>query len=291
MIPKQQHLAEYVVDWHPAPTTETDHLDPAQANRMARTLDIDERRSAGDELPVPWHWVYFPNWPTTALLGADGHPADGQFFPPIPHRRRMFAGSKMEVSRPLRLGKETEKRSEVIRTEEKQGRGGAMLFVTVRSEYRQDGQLCLAEEQSVVYHSYQGTPRSHQRTERPGTDLTPAAAQWAVELAPTSTTLFRYSALTSNSHRIHYDQAYSSDTEGYPDIVVHGPLLATYLADLVRIRSGRPLRQFAFRLKRPIFLGDYFRGEASQDEDGATVAMRIVTGTDEEHVTASGILA
>nr|WP_245555582.1 MaoC family dehydratase N-terminal domain-containing protein [Gordonia soli] len=276
-------LKSSIEGWHPTPTIEDDPLDPRQANRLAATLDLDGTYSAGDELPVPWQWVFFPDWPPTAALGADGHPEHGHFLPPIPHRRRMFAGSTMTVTRPLRLGGVTEKRSGVERLEIKHGRSGAMLFVTVRSEYRQDGDLCVTEDQTIVYRSDRSASRPYRRAEA---DLVTGDAPWSAEPAPEATTLFRYSALTSNSHRIHYDRPYVSDVEGYPDIVVHGPLLATYLADLARLRGRRQLREFTFRLTRPIFLGDRFRAEARPDGD--TVTMRVVTGDGIEHVRATG---
>lgn len=279
-------LSDYLDEWNPGPITQTDTLDPVQANRMAQTLDLDEKRGVGDELPLPWQWVYFPDWPATSALGADGHPAHGPFLPPIPDRRRMFAGSHIRVVSPLRLGVETEKNSKVIRVEEKHGRSGQMLFVTVRSEYRQAGEVHSTEEQSIVYRSDHSTARPGVRVE---TELAPSAARWSSEPTPATATLFRYSALTSNSHRIHYDRSYASDVEGYPDLVVHGPLLATYLADLARIKSGRSLQDFRFRLHRPLFLGDRFRVEADPMNDEVT--MRVVSGAGTEHVTATGTLS
>ena len=279
-------LSEHLVGWAPTPLVQTSALDPEPANRLAHTLDLFEVREAGDELPITWHWIHFTDWPATADLGDDGHPADGHFLPPIPHRRRMFAGSSIEtVGGGLRLGEPTRKRSEIVRIEDKTGRSGAMLFVTVRSEYRQDGELRLIEDQDIVYRSDPGTGA---RLTRDQTPLAESTAPWSATPTPTSTTLFRYSALTGNAHRIHYDLPYATQVEGYPDLVVHGPLLATYLADLARHRSGRRVEHFAFRLRRPIFLGDEFRVEAAPTGDD--VSGRIVTGDGVEHVTATGRL-
>lgn len=196
----------------------------------------------------------------------------------------VLRAADQQMESPLRLGVETEKHSQILRIAEKHGRSGDMLFVTVRSEYRQAGELCLSEEQNIVYRSDQGRAEAYTRVE---TELDPSTAVWRSEPAPTTTTLFRYSALTSNPHRIHYDLPYACEVEGYPGLVVHGPLLATYLAELIRLRSGYPLREFWFRLQHPVFLGDRFRVEANPDNGG--VALGVVSGDGIEHVTATGI--
>lgn len=280
-------LSDYVSEWAPGPVTDVDPMSPDRANQLAATLDYTETFSAGDELPVPWHWIHFPEWPATSALGDDGHPADGHFLPPIPHRRRMFAGSSMTVHAPLRLGIPAQKRSSLIEVVEKHGRTGDMLFVTVRSEYLQDGSPTIVEEQNLVYRSDSGSSRPFAHT---AAGLASSTAPWSTTPTTSAPLLFRYSALTANSHRIHYDQPYVTGVEGYPDLVVHGPLLATYMADLARLTSGRPLRTFDFRLKRPVFLGDEFRVEGIPADDG-TVALQVVSGTDTVHASGTGQLA
>ncbi|GAB35115.1 FAS1-like dehydratase domain-containing protein [Gordonia otitidis] len=280
-------LSSFVGDWTPQPVVQHDELDPAQATRLAATLDLTETYSAGSQLPMTWQWVYFSEWPRSSELGADGHPSDGHFLPPIPDRRRMFAGSSMRMTRPLRLGEPAQKRSSLESVTEKHGRTGDMLFVTVRNEYSQDGEVVLIEDQDLVYRSDSGASRPFTREVE---QLGPTDAPWTAEPTPTTPLLFRYSALTSNAHRIHYDQPYVTEVEGYPDLVVHGPLLATYLAELVRSRSGgRSLRAFDFRLRKPLFLGDAFRAEGRPDGD--TVDLRIVSGVDTVHVSGRGELA
>ncbi|MFT4127452.1 MAG: MaoC family dehydratase N-terminal domain-containing protein [Gordonia sp. (in: high G+C Gram-positive bacteria)] len=282
------NLKDLVADWHPEPTSEFDELDPAQARRLAAALDQPEPFDNGDRLPLTWQWIYFGQWPPTSALGADGHPADGHFLPPLPHRRRMFAGARMTATAPMLLGTRTEKCSHVTAVTEKHGRSGAMLFVTVRNTYRQNGTDILVEDQDLVYRSDSGrpTPAPHHRPERH-----PAGAPWSAEPAPGPTTLFRYSALTANAHRIHYDHPYATGVEGYPDLVVHGPLLATYLAELARRNnSGTPLRSFDFRLRKPVFAGDPFRIEGTPGADG-TVLLGVVSGIDTIHVSGTGELA
>lgn len=284
MTDTRTSLTDYLTSWSPEPVVEADDLDPAQATRLAATLDLGDTFSAGGELPLPWQWIFFPDWPATAALGADGHPADGHFLPPIPDRRRMFAGSTMSVSQPLRLGEPTQKRSSLLNVVEKHGRTGDMLFVTVRSEYCQDGDIRLTEDQNLVYRSDSGSSRPFTREIA---ELGPTDRPWTAEPIPTAALLFRYSALTSNAHRIHYDRPYVTGVEGYPDLVVHGPLLATYLAELARTHNhGVSLRHFDFRLRRPLFLGDRFRVEGHPEGDGAD--LRVVSGADTVHVTAHG---
>lgn len=276
-------LSGLVAAWHPAPRSEHDTLDPAQATRLARTLDLDETFGPGDPLPLPWHWIYFGDWPATAGLGADGHPADGHFLPPIPNRRRMFAGARITCTQPLRLGVDTERVSTISTVTEKHGHTGAMLFVTVRTEFAQEGDVRLTEEQDIVYRSDAGHSRPFTRPTPPSEAST---AAWSSEPTITAPQLFRYSALTSNAHRIHYDQPYVTQVEGYPDLVVHGPLLATLMADLARTAGGRTLRSFDFRLRKPLFLGDRFRVEATPVE--GSVQLRVVTGDDTIHVCGTG---
>ncbi len=280
-------LSRHVENWAPGPIVESDAMSPAQANRLAATLDLDETYSTGTELPVPWHWIYFSEWPATAELGADGHPADGHFLPPIPDRRRMFAGATMTVHAPLRLGVPTQKKQSLAGVVEKQGRTGDMLFVTVRSEYLQDDALTVVEDQNLVYRSDSGASRPFEHTAE---DLAPSSAPWSMTPTPTAPLLFRYSALTSNAHRIHYDEPYVTGIEGYPGLVVHGPLLATYMADLARTRSGESLTSLQFRLQRPLFLGDAFRVEGTPSDDG-TVALQVVSGVDTVHASGTATLA
>jgi 3-methylfumaryl-CoA hydratase len=278
-------LARFVADWTPEPVVEHDDLAPLKSTQLAATLNLDETFAAGDALPVPWHWIYFPDWPQGSALGADGHPRDGHFLPPIPNRRRMFAGSRIEVSTPLRLGVATVKTSSLAKVSEKTGRTGEMLFVTVRSEYRQDDVLCVVEEQNLVYRSDTGAARPFARNTEA---LGEPTAQWSSEPAVDEPLLFRFSALTSNAHRIHYDFPYTTAVEGYPGLVVHGPLLAVYMAQLARA-NGNSLSRFEFRLQAPVILGDGFRVEGSVAADGVTVS--VVSGGGRVNASATGEVA
>lgn len=262
-----------VRDWIPRPETALDHLRRWPVDAFAALLD--QPTPPGDELPPLWHWLFFLEHPRSDELGTDGHLAVGHFLPPIPRRRRMFAGGRLEFRRPLRIGAEVQRSSEVTEIAPKSGRSGEMLFVTERREYRDSRGLAVVEEQDIVYRQAPAsraseTPQGSTPTglaSRGGkapspaeaTALSPTAPEHAdgrVGLVPDSRLLFRYSALTYNAHRIHHDEPYTREVEGYPGLVVHGPLLALLLLEPAR-RAGRSadVAAFEFRLRKPAFAG------------------------------------
>lgn len=264
-------LEQHVADWHPQPLHTDDPLAPETAQRLASTLDVDQTLSAGTGLPPLWHWVYFTDWPVTAALGPDGHPVAGHFLPPIPNRRRMFAGGRMSITAPLLLGATAHRHATVTDVRVKSGRTGELLFVTVRHEYHQDGELRLTEEQDIVYRSDDGSSTSFRRATG---GLPDSSAPWSTRPQTHPALLFRFSALTANAHRIHYDQQYTTDVEGFPGLVVHGPLLAMYMAELARTR-GHMLRSFEFRLSKPVFVGDPI--EVQGTPAGHTAKLEVVS--------------
>ena len=224
-------------------------LSSRHARLMAATLGLPQGGfQAGAPLPPLWHWLYFLEGVPPEALGPDGHPARGGFLPPVPLPNRMWAGGNLAFHAPLPLEAEVEKRSSIVAVEHKQGRSGDLIFVTVRHELSHDGQLALTEHQDLVYKEAAPPPPRA----APG-DLRPA--EHTRPFLPDATTLFRYSALTFNGHRIHYDADYCRRVEGYAAPVVHGPLLATMLAALAEIVAGKPLRQFHYRGLRPSLLG------------------------------------
>lgn len=243
-------LGEYVQGWRPEPIVEHDRLDPEQARALAAVLEVDP---PAQQLPPLWHWVYFLDWPRHSDLGQDGHPGAGHFLPPIPDRRRMFAGGRLWMTTPLLLGQPAERRSELVDAVVKHGRSGEMMFVTVRSEYRQDATVRLVEEQDYVYRSGESTTKNPHAA-RPS-KLPSSEATWQEPFTGDSVRLFRFSALTANSHRIHYDEPYCREVERYPGLVVHGPLLVLKLAELAR-RHDHPVRELSYRLRNPAFAGD-----------------------------------
>ena len=277
-------LSQYISDWQPEPVETTDMLSPQPARELAATLDLADELTAGDPLPSLWQWVYFHDWPPTADLGADGHPRDGHFLPPIPKRRRMFAGGRVTMNSPLVLGEPALRRCEVIAKTVKHGRTGEMLFVTVRYEYHQYGQTRLTEEQDLVYRSDSGSTTPFNLVTEP---LAAQSTPWAARPVNHPALLFRFSALTGNAHRIHYDEPYTTTVEGFPGLVVHGPLLAIYMAELLRANSGgRSAGGFEFRLQRPVFVGDEIRVQGTPADNGSAVELNVVSGNGITHASA-----
>jgi 3-methylfumaryl-CoA hydratase len=239
-----------VQQWIGRARTERDTITPSPIARLAATLDRDDPPPRpGDAVPPLWHWLYFLAADRQGALGPDGHLSKGEFLPPFPLPRRMYAGGRFAFHRPLRVGAEAERRSEIVGVAEKAGRSGPLGFVTLRHTVSDAGGVCLVEEQDLVFRAaYRpGEPASPPQAP-------PANAAFGRRLAADPVLLFRYSALTFNGHRIHYDAPYVTGVEGYPGLIVHGPLLATLLADLVRREAPEaPLTRFAFRALRPVF--------------------------------------
>ena len=256
-----------------------DVIDPGRARAMQATLD-DSAEGAGGApapletgaaLPPLWHWLYFWTVAPWGRLGPDGHAARGGFLPPIELPRRMWAGSRVDFHRPLPLGAAARCRSVIADIRFKQGRSGQLAFVTVRHEVSAEGTLCLSDEHDIVYREEpkaKAAPRPGPRPSEPA----PAVPTWRREVRPDPVLLFRYSALTFNGHRIHYDRPYATGVEGYPGLIVHGPLLATYMVELARAqRPEASITHFAFRALSPIFDTAPFTvaGDPSDDGGGA----------------------
>lgn len=278
-------LEETARTWRPAAVRTADALAPGPTAALSAVLDLLEPAAGeGDPLPPLWHWLHFLSWPRHTALGPDGHPRDAHFLPPLPQRRRMFAGGRLEVTAPLTLGRPAEQYSHVSAVRPKRGRSGDLLFVTVRSEYRQDGRLCLTEEQDLVYRSGGGAPvpaaLAPDTGTRPHDDTSPWQQEWRTDPA----LLFRFSALTANAHRIHYDTPYATGVEGYPGLVVHGPLLVLAMLELVR-RQGREARSLTYRLRKPVFCGEPLLACGTPEDEGSA-RLRIASRRDEAHATA-----
>jgi 3-methylfumaryl-CoA hydratase len=248
-------LADSLRHWSPGTTRLSRRVDPWPAAAFADLIGaVRPRLDPGDPLPPLWHWFYLLDHPAQSAIGADGHPADGPFLPPIPGRRRMFAGGRLRHDAPIPVGAELSSRSAVTNVEVKSGRSGNLAFVTVRHELAADGAPVGVEEQDIVYRCEPegAAPRP---VSRPPGGVPVPAGEWRSELATDPVLLFRFSALTYNAHRIHYDWPYATEAEGYPDLVVHGPLLALLALELPRLYAPeQAVRSFGYRLKRPAFL-------------------------------------
>lgn len=225
-----------------------DVLDSRPARQMRSILPGDDPLEPGAALRPLWHWAYFPDIAPLSGLGRDGHMARGGFLPPVPLPRRMWAGGRLRFHGDLRLGERARKTSRILDLREKQGRSGPLCFVTVEHRVTVAGDLRLTEEHDIVYRAdpEPGAPE-------PIPPLAPEGAELREQVTPNPVMLFRYSAVTFNGHRIHYDRDYCRAVEGYPGLVFHGPLTAMLLADLARRAGGRDLAGFSFRAHSPLF--------------------------------------
>jgi 3-methylfumaryl-CoA hydratase len=235
--------------------------------------DVDAR--PGTPLPPLWHWLYFLPRHRQSEIGDDGHAKRGGFLPPVPLPRRMWAGSRFEFLSPLRVGDAMERRSTIENVASKSGRTGELVFVTVRHEVHANGaaQPAIREWHDIVYRAARQPGEADPPPRQP-----PRQPQFRREITPDPVLLFRYSALTFNGHRIHYDRAYVTGVEGYPGLIVHGPLIATLLMDLLRRELPQAdVATFQFKAVRPTFDPHPFHVNGSVD--GNTVHL---WGTDHE---------
>ena len=242
--------------WTGRSESRREHLGLVALEAMAATLDrADPAPAPGDPVPPLWHWLYFAPIARHAELGPDGHPRRGGFLPPVDLPRRMWAGGRLDFERPLRADQSAERRSRIDSVQVKRGRSGELVFVAVEHEFHAAQGLALSERHDIVYRA---APRPDAPAPAPAAPPGPAAFER--EISPDPVLLFRYSALTFNGHRIHYDRPYATEVEAYPGLVVHGPLIATLLVDLLRReRPGLDLRRFEFKAVRPVFDTGPFR--------------------------------
>jgi len=237
-------------DWIGRSETRNDLVSATPMAALSATLDRDDAAPvAGTLLPPLWHWLYFTPLTRHSELGVDGHAKRGGFLPPVPLPRRMWAGGRLEFRQPLRVGDTVTRTSTIKDVSIKHGRSGALVFVCVKHDFSNAHGLALAEEHDIVY-------RDAPLPGAPAPEPTPAPhdEQFSREIVPDPVLLFRYSALTFNGHRIHYDRSYVTGVEGYPGLIVHGPLIATLLLDLLRRNLPEvQVKRFSFKALRPTF--------------------------------------
>lgn len=251
-------------DWIDREEERTERILASAVDAMAATLDLERAPRPGETLPAGWQWMFFNPAAPRRGLGVDGHPRRGGFLPPIELPRRMWAGSRIRYLADLPIDALATRKSRIQKVENKVGKRGSLWFVTVEHTTVCEGQACMVEEQDIVYREATPPGSAAPRPERYEVE-----AEWGQEIVPDTTLLFRYSALTFNGHRIHYDQTYAREEEGYPDLVVHGPLTATLLQQLAVARGGgRSLGRFDFRGVNPLFVSRTFRLEGRQSGAG-----------------------
>ncbi len=269
--------------WIGRNTQTQDTINPAIVAQLAATLDLPDIMAApsGRSLPPCWHWAFFNPLAVQSGLGPDGHPERGDFLPPVTLPRRMWAGSRLVWHGDFEVGSRVDKRSTILNVQSKSGRGGEMVFVTVGHAYEIDGQPILSEEHDIVYREDAGDAerealaRLAQRIHAGEHEFERSGArQRQVDAGPVM--LFRYSAVTFNGHRIHYDRSYCEHIEHYPGLIVHGPLIATLLITWagMTLYPQRRIREFAFRAQRPTFdLAPLHLHADEPGADGSTLAL------------------
>jgi 3-methylfumaryl-CoA hydratase len=249
-----------------------DRIVATPVHALNATLDHEAAPAAdGTALPPLWHWLYFLPLHRQSEIGADGHAKRGAFLPPVPLPRRMWAGSQFEFRSPVRVGDAVQRTSTIADVTQKDGRTGKLVFVRVRHELRCNG----ANEPAIVeFHDIVYREARRAADVEPPPQPAPDGAAWQREIVPDDVLLFRYSALTFNGHRIHYDRKYVTEVEGYPGLIVHGPLIATLLMDLVRRNApGADVAAFRFRAVRPTFDLHPFRVNGQVQPDGRTIQL------------------
>jgi 3-methylfumaryl-CoA hydratase len=267
----------------------TELLAPGPAEALGALLGVpvpDLEQGAG--LPLLWHWIYLLDRPAQADLGLDGHPLRGTLpAPPGPGRRRMWAGGRVRMSGPLRCGETATRLSRVLSIEDKWGRSGPLTFVVVEHQIHQRGQAVVAERQDIVYRGASSPQAQRAAPTVEGPVVPPAGGEWAIGISPVL--LFRFSALTYNAHRIHYDRDYARDVEGYPGLLTHGPLQALAMAEAARAAVATTEcggQDFAYRLESPLFDHQGMVAKAERGQDATATSVRDNHG----QRTASGTL-
>jgi 3-methylfumaryl-CoA hydratase len=244
-----------------------DHVGAGAVAAIAATLDRDDFQLVdGAEVPPLWHWLFFTSRDRQSELGEDGHARRGGFLPPVPLPQRMWAGGRLDFEHPLRIGEAIERTSRIADIRFREGHSGPLVFVTVRHEISNPQGVAIVEEHDIVY-------RDAVRASAigPAPQAAPTGESFSREIAADPVLLFRYSALTFNAHRIHYDRSYATKVEGYPGLVVHGPLVATLLLEALRRRlpGGARLRRFSFKAVGPLY--DVHNFTLCGREDSASV--------------------
>ena len=258
--------------WIGRSETVQDTVNPTPVVALTATLDHPATAAVlGSQLPPLWHWLYFLPMHRQSEIGADGHAKRGGFLPPVPLPRRMWAGSQFEFRSPIRVGDQVARMSTIDNVTTKEGRTGKLVFVKVRHELRCNGatEPALVEFHDIVYRDAQQPGDI-----APAPQAAPTEAAWHRQIVPDDVLLFRYSALTFNGHRIHYDRQYVTQVEGYPGLIVHGPLIATLLLDLLRREMpDADVASFHFKAVRPTFDLHAFHVQGQPAADGKSVRL------------------
>lgn len=266
------------MSWEPHTVVTDEFLDPGPVSALTALFGSGAPAvGAGDVLPPLWHWVALPRWPGSAEIGPDGHPRRGSFLPPVDLPRRMFAGGAVRFDAPLTVGTTVRREARVVSVTPKQGRSGRLVVVVVEITLRTaDGAAAVTERQDLIYREgAQSQPTASvapEVSEPVGTPLLRhGSGDWELRTDPT--VLMRFSAATANAHRIHYDWPYATGVEGYPGLVVHGPLSALASAETLRLDEPRPIQALRHRNLAPLFCGATARLRRDESSSAATVSV------------------
>ncbi|WP_111719031.1 acyl-CoA dehydrogenase [Homoserinimonas sp. OAct 916] len=272
--------------WTPTEEYREDAIAEAAAGNLHDLLDRPGTAPiTGQPLPILWHWLAFTPRARQSEISPDGHPVTGRFLPPAAGRRRMYAGGTVSVSGNVAIGAPLQRRSLVTDVTEKSGRSGDLLFVTVEHEIASEGGS-ISDRNDIVYRDATGSARMAESTQV-DTDWT-----WGRSVVIDPVVLFRMSALTYNAHRIHYDRDYARGVEGYPGLVVHGPLQALLLADLAdRTYPDRQVASFTFRSTAPAFDENPLELRGRMDEETGMLDLAVFTRGGVQSMRASAVLA
>lgn len=257
-------------DWVGRTRTDEDEVVLGAVQRLAAMLDQDPHAyRRGSEMPESWYAILFGSVARESTLGSDGHPVTGEFLPPLPNTRRMFGGRRVRFRAPLKVGDAVKRVSTVTRVEPKIGRSGAFVLATVVHEISTDGRAAVTEEQDIVHRepSRPGEARGDAGPNKAGGEK--EKADWSRTITPDPVLLFRYSALTFNAHRIHYDLPYTRDVEKYPALVMNGGLTALLLVEAARAHLKGPITGYAARALSPLFVGQSMTLNGRVSENGA----------------------
>jgi 3-methylfumaryl-CoA hydratase len=292
--------ASHLERWVGRARETSDTLTAERTRKLVATLDMDVHGpDRGASLPYGWHWIYFHEAVPRSALGEDGHERRGDFLPPVPLDRRMWAGGTLRFVRPLRIGDDVTRISTVRSVEAKEGRSGPLVFVTVEHRIHDAEGVAVQEEQDLVYLNRTKRERGDEDSRSDPDVSAPHSLGWRESFTADEVTLFRFSALTFNGHRIHYDRRYAIDVEGYPDIVVHGPLIALLLlgagvrwareADDVGLDADGSLT-FRYRARRPVFCGQAveLRGSPKPGAEGGNGTSGPVESAEGVELSAHG---
>jgi len=270
---------DHLRTWIGRTQEKSDTLSPRLAESFNAIFEASSGLEPGDPAPLGIHWCLSPDIAPMNELGPDGHPARGGFLPPVPLPRRMWAGGHVEFSGNFQIGDSVTRRSRIDDVTQKSGRSGPLVFVNVRHDYLTPRGVVLSERQDIVYRDQETKSAARPDAKAPARPMKePEVADHSRNIDATATLLFRYSALTFNGHRIHYDLPYATEVEHYPGLVFHGPLQASYLMRLAADTAAGSLQTFSYRSVAPLFAGGTVSIHAANNPGGVSL-----WAADEQH--------